>query len=140
MSNETGGKWNGMNWIRTSTRLALYAAHDFRCVYCASDAARGGRGRFGLDHKVARAAGGGNAVDNLAMACKGCNARKGNRDVDTYLAALAADGIPVAPIRARIQAARDAALDRVLGRALARQWEGGASLATLAKRTRARAA
>lgn len=134
-------KWQGMHWIRTSTRLAVYAACDFRCVYCGRDAGRcRGRGRFGLDHQVARASGGGNSLDNLAMACKGCNARKGARDVDTYLADLAAEGFDVAPIRARIQDARDAELDRVLGRALARDWDRGASLATLAKRARSRAA
>ena len=129
--------WQGMKWIRHSTRLALYAAQGFRCVYCAKDAGKCRvPGRFGLDHKVPRAAGGGNAVENLAMACKGCNGRKGDRTVEAYLAALDAEGVDTAPIRARLAAAEAAELDRSLGRTLARAWDRGASLATLAKRVR----
>lgn len=138
MSFETG--WQGMKWIRHSTRLALYAASGFCCIYCGADAGRcltrgrmGHVGPFSLDHLVPRAKGGGNDRDNLAMCCSDCNVSKGGRTAEEYIAHLAGKGVDTAPIRARIQAARDAALDRRLGRTLAARWQKGASLAALAK-------
>lgn len=132
--------WQGMNWIRTSTRCVVYAACGFRCVYCGLDAAgTRRRGSFGLDHLIPRAHGGGNGLANVAMACKGCNTKKGDRDVDTFLAELADEGHHVDAIRARIETVQAVTRtpDRALGRTLARAWERGASLATLAKRARA---
>lgn len=38
--------------------------------------------RFTLDHVKARSAGGGDAADNLALACFHCNRRKSDRAVD----------------------------------------------------------
>jgi hypothetical protein len=40
------------------------------CVYCGTDE------RVGLDHAVAMAYGGPNAVENIVPACQSCNARK----------------------------------------------------------------
>lgn len=129
--------WQGMKWVRHSTRLALYARHDFRCVYCERDAARSRTPRrFGLDHLVARELGGTNAAENLAMACKDCNARKGAMDLDAWLDVLAEEGRDVDAIRARLGATL-AEIDRPLGRDLAAAWERGASLATIARRARA---
>ena len=134
---ESATNWQGMRWIRNSTRFAVYAASGFACVYCGRDAGRcRTRGRFGLDHKVPRAWGGSNAVSNVTMACTACNGAKGDRDVEAYLTVLADAGRDVAPIRARIAAAARAQLDRALGRDLARAGDRGASLATLAKRAR----
>ena len=131
-----GKAWHGMKWIRTSTRLALYAACGFRCAYCGRDAARSGKpGTFGLDHLVPREMGGSNAPENLAMACKGCNGRKGTRTLETWLDALASDGQDVSLIKVRLY--RRGSLDRSLGRTLASAWGRGASLATLAKQARA---
>ena len=53
------------------------------CVYC-------GKGKlynrsYALDHVVPVATGGRDTVDNLVVACKACNQRKGKKDLRTYV-------------------------------------------------------
>lgn len=51
-----------------------------RCAYClASDR------KLSVDHVTALAAGGTNDPDNLVMACKPCNSRKGPRGILTMV-------------------------------------------------------
>ncbi len=128
--------WQGMKWVRMSSRLALYAACGFCCIYCGKDAATADA-RFSLDHLAPREHGGTNAPENLAMACLSCNDRKGARHVSEYLTVLAAGGVDVAPVEARL-GARAVVLDRELGRKLAAARDRGASIAKLAKLARAR--
>ncbi len=49
-----------------------------RCEYCHADE-RWQFIRFTLDHVVPQSADGGDDADNLALACRNCNERRGNR-------------------------------------------------------------
>lgn len=50
----------------------------FRCEYCHADE-RWQFIRFTLDHVTPQSAAGSNDADNLALACRNCNERRGNR-------------------------------------------------------------
>ena len=41
-----------------------------------------------LDHIIPRSKGGGSTKDNLVLACKPCNSKKGNKSVDSFLALI----------------------------------------------------
>lgn len=62
---------------------------DFTCHYCAR---RGGLDRdpdglwWHIDHKTPRALGGGNAEDNLVLACTRCNLDKNDMAYDDFVA------------------------------------------------------
>ena len=51
-----------------------------RCEYCHADE-RWQFVRFTLDHVLPQSAGGSDTLDNLALACRNCNERRGNRVV-----------------------------------------------------------
>ncbi len=58
---------SGMDWIRRSTRMAIYHRDGFQCVHCFA--------KTGLSlHHVKRD--GGNGPDNLVTLCQGCNQRE----------------------------------------------------------------
>ena len=65
----------GSNWIRRSTRLAIYDRDGFACVYCGAGAEHEGV-ELGLDHVKPRELGGGNAPSNLVTCCGHCNVDK----------------------------------------------------------------
>jgi hypothetical protein len=52
----------------------------FRCEYCHCDE-RWQFVKFTIDHVVPRSQGGGDEAANLALACRNCNERRGNRCV-----------------------------------------------------------
>jgi len=52
----------------------------FRCEYCHADE-RWQFVKFTVDHVVPRSQGGGDEAANLALACRNCNERRGNRCV-----------------------------------------------------------
>lgn len=54
------------------TRLRIFARDGFACVYCGTTT-----GRLECDHVFPASKGGGNDDDNLATACRSCNASKG---------------------------------------------------------------
>lgn len=70
------GLWQGMNWVRQATRLAIYLRDGARCVYC------GRRAPLTLDHVIPHSRGGANAAANLITACRPCNDRRGARDLE----------------------------------------------------------
>ena len=51
-----------------------------RCEYCHADE-RWQFVRFTIDHVLPQSAGGSDQLDNLALACRNCNERRGNRVV-----------------------------------------------------------
>ena len=81
-------RWQGMNWCRPSTRLAIYLRDGLACVYCAAAAETGTT--LCLDHVIPASKGGGNAPRNLVTACKRCNDSRGNRSLSVFAAAIAA--------------------------------------------------
>ena len=48
---------------------------------------------FAIDHKIARAKGGTDHLENLQLLCPACNSKKGTKTQEEFIAALKADGI-----------------------------------------------
>lgn len=122
----------GSNWIRRSTRQAIYHRDGDRCVYCQRKV-RHGRGTKGqwaahLDHLHPQELGGASTADNLVTACATCNAAKGSMSLRDFLRGLAARSLKVKTptaaqvkafqktLSARIRACITKPLDRVEGR------------------------
>lgn len=99
----------GSNWIRRSTRLAIYHRDGHRCVYCGCKV-RPGRGTKGqwaatLDHVLAVELGGRNDPSNLVTCCKSCNAAKNSLSVRKFFRTLAAKGTDTTKVAARVRTA-----------------------------------
>lgn len=116
----------GSNWIRRSTRLAIYTRDAHRCVYCQRKvyAGRGTNGSYAahLDHVVPCELGGSSRADNLVTACRHCNDAKRELSLRAFLADLAARGVDVAAVAGRVRAALSTVLSpalRAAGRAAA---------------------
>lgn len=116
----------GSNWIRRSTRLAVYTRDDHRCVYCQRKV-RAGRGTNGswaahLDHVVPCELGGSSRPENLVTACRECNDAKRELPLRAFLKTLAGRGVDVAAVAGRVRAALAVGLTpalRAAGRAAA---------------------
>ena len=127
----------GSNWIRRSTRLAIYHRDGDACVYCGRKV-KPGRGTNGgaantahLDHLHPCELGGRSTADNLVTACGTCNSLKGTKSLRAFLTDLAARRCGVknptaAQVRkvqrdlaARIRKLTATPLDRAEGRARA---------------------
>lgn len=63
-----------------NVRQYLLEKWDHRCAYCGS-----GSDVLQIDHVQPKSKGGSNKITNLVIACKRCNQRKGNNDVDVFL-------------------------------------------------------
>jgi 5-methylcytosine-specific restriction endonuclease McrA len=61
-----------------STRRVVRERAHRHCEYCHADE-RWQFVRFTIDHMVPQSAGGSDDADNLALACRNCNERRGNR-------------------------------------------------------------
>ena len=61
--------------IAAVSRRAVFARDEYRCQYC-------GRRADSIDHVVPRSRGGRDVWDNLAAACRPCNAAKRDRTPD----------------------------------------------------------
>lgn len=115
----------GSNWIRRSTRLAIYARDGHRCMYCnrkvyAGRSTKGGLPYIAhLDHVMPCELGGSSKHDNLVTCCQKCNDRKQAMSLRGFLALLASEGVDVAALRAKVRAALATELDRAEGRRLA---------------------
>jgi hypothetical protein len=64
--------------VSPATRRLVRERARRRCEYCHADE-RWQFVRFTLDHVLPQSAGGSDEVDNLALACRNCNERRGNR-------------------------------------------------------------
>jgi 5-methylcytosine-specific restriction endonuclease McrA len=73
-----------MNWIRQSTRLAIYLRDGLACCYCGRGVESGVR--FTLDHVKCHAHGGSNRPENLVTCCLECNAGRGSKSLRKYVA------------------------------------------------------
>ena len=84
----TTRRTQGMNWIRRTTRLAIYLRDGMACVYCGAGVEEGER--LTLDHLRPYSAGGSNAPANLVTCCHRCNSSRGTRSVAAFCRATAA--------------------------------------------------
>lgn len=75
---KSGGKGQGMNWIRPVKRLAIYLRDGLACGYCGEGIEDGAK--LTLDHLTPHSHGGTNDASNLVTACHRCNSARGNRD------------------------------------------------------------
>lgn len=112
-------KNQGMNWIRLSTRLAIYHRDGFCCVYCGAGGEEHGVG-LTLDHLVAVELGGSNSPSNLVTCCGRCNSAKKDRTIRGWMKYLRARGIEATRVARRIRALVRRPLDRTEGRRLER--------------------
>jgi len=112
-------KNQGMHWIRTSTRLAIYHRDGFCCVYCGAAGEDHGVG-LTLDHLVACELGGDNSPHNLVTCCGHCNSAKSARTMRGWLSYLRSHGIDASRVARRIRALVRRPLDRTEGRRLER--------------------
>ena len=64
--------------VSASTRRAVRERAQLRCEYCHADE-RWQFIRFTIDHVLPQSTGGSDDADNLALACRNCNERRGNR-------------------------------------------------------------
>ena len=104
-----GSRPHGMNWIRLSTRMAIYIRDGFDCVWCRLVFPIDPFG-FGLtlDHIIP---GAGHAPSNLITACPGCNYSRQHTPAAEFGDSNA---------RARVRRAVAVPIDRVAGLRLAR--------------------
>lgn len=79
--------WQGMNWCRQSTRLAIYLRDGLACAYCGHSVEDGAT--LSLDHVTPVSKGGGNQATNLVTCCARCNSSRGNRSVADFAGAVA---------------------------------------------------
>lgn len=87
MNSPTKRNWNGMNWIRQSTRLAIYLRDGLACAYCGHGVEDGAI--LTLDHITPHSKGGDNGAANLVTCCKRCNSSRGNRSLSAFARAVA---------------------------------------------------
>jgi hypothetical protein len=81
------GEWQGMNWIRQSTRLAIYLRDGMACCYCGASVEQGAA--LSLDHVKPHSKGGGNEATNLVTCCSRCNSSRADRPMRTFARAVA---------------------------------------------------
>ena len=79
--------WQGMNWIRQSSRLAIYLRDGMACAYCGSTVEDGAQ--LSLDHLKPHSHGGSNKPTNLVTCCSKCNSSRGNRSVRSFCQGVA---------------------------------------------------
>lgn len=111
--------WQGMNWVRQSTRLAIYLRDGMACAYC-GDAVENGA-QLTLDHIKPHSKGGGNEATNLVTCCHKCNCSRGNRSLTTFARVTAEylnHGATAAEIINHVTACRRRKLPRAEARAL----------------------
>lgn len=66
--------------LTTSEWKGIVESYDHRCVYCNKKLTR-----VELDHVVPISMGGGHTADNVAPACRGCNASKNNKKLIVWM-------------------------------------------------------
>ena len=109
-------KNQGSNWIRKSTRLAIYHRDGFVCVVCAAAAENGAT--LSLDHIRPRYAGGTNKAKNLVTMCCECNTAKSAHSMAVWTRNLTEAGFNAAEVKRRIRKLSNRKLNRAEGRRL----------------------
>jgi hypothetical protein len=99
------------NWPKL--RRDLFRQQQRLCFYCRQPMTMKPQHQKDLhyvtfDHKEPVSRGGTDRPDNIVLACRQCNERKGDMTAAEFLAALAAAGVPGAAGRALAEAAREA--------------------------------
>jgi 5-methylcytosine-specific restriction endonuclease McrA len=79
--------WQGMNWLRQTTRLAIYLRDGLSCAYCGDSAENGAK--LTIDHITPISKGGNNDTSNLVTCCHRCNCSRGNRSVTQFAKSVA---------------------------------------------------
>ena len=74
-------------WIRTSTRIAIYARDGYRCGCCGELVATED---LTLDHVISRSRGGSNGPENVYTCCRSCNCSRQDRSLRSFAGALVA--------------------------------------------------
>jgi hypothetical protein len=101
----------GMNWIRKSTRLAIYLRDGLACAYCGATIEDGTQ--LTLDHLKPYSNGGTNEPRNLVTCCAKCNSVRQDRGWVDFAADVAAYlDIEADAIRRHISNCRRRNLDR----------------------------
>lgn len=125
-----GTKYQGMNWVRQSTRWAIYVRdmdserNKLVCSWCLREVFpwSGGKGkkrrRICLDHLVPVALGGSNRPDNLVTSCWSCNNQRRGQDWRDWLDSSNCDEKISTRILARVERALTRE-ERAIGRKLA---------------------
>lgn len=72
-------------WIYIRCRLS--EAQNHRCCWCQklATAKRGRKNSATVEHYICRSAGGTDEIDNLVMACSGCNNKRGSHLPEVFL-------------------------------------------------------
>ncbi|MCK9570162.1 HNH endonuclease [Candidatus Pacearchaeota archaeon] len=88
MSTLRNDRWTGMNWVRQTTRLAIYLRDGLACIYCGATVEDGAT--LTLDHITPVSRGGKNHHGNLGTCCHRCNSSRGTRSIAAFSRAVAA--------------------------------------------------
>jgi len=89
MKTNRKASWHGMNWIRQSTRLAIYLRDNLCCQYCGTSI-EDDSVQLTLDHIVpfnSRRVN--NSPMNLITCCHACNCSRGKRNYAVFAKMLA---------------------------------------------------
>ena len=105
-----GKGYNGYKWIRLSTRYAIYARDQFKCVWCSTAPLR-----LSLDHLMPWSKGGGNHPTNLVTCCFACNAKRGNLSPQCWAECFQEPN----KVLARVEQQTATPINRYVGRELA---------------------
>ena len=81
------GSYQGMNWIRPATRLAIYLRDGLACAYCGEGVEDGAK--MTLDHLKPYSEKPDHSPHNLVTCCLRCNSSRGDRPVATFAHAVA---------------------------------------------------
>jgi len=117
MSKTYKGRGDGQ-WIRTSTRLAIYHRDGFACAFCGAGAEEGQE--LTLDHLHPCELGGTNDPTNLVTACRSCNCSKQDSTMRQWFATLRDYGVCTKGLSAKLKRMVARPLDRAEGRRLAK--------------------
>lgn len=106
------GTYQGMKWIRSEKRLALYLRDNLACVYCGQGIEVGIR--LTLDHLIPYIQGGSNQAENLVSCCLFCNSSRSDRNWKTFARSVATyrnRGITAKALIAHIEQTRKQSYD-----------------------------
>jgi hypothetical protein len=93
-------------WLRPTTRLAIYLRDDWTCAWCGRKAGpyqQPPKVVLTVDHIVPAAEGGTNAPQNLVTSCWICNCTRRESSADEFRAWLEWRGVDVLPVDHRLQ-------------------------------------